>query len=77
MTDIDTYVAGHGDRMLGELKDLLRIPSVSTSPDHAAECRRAADWVAEHLQSLGCRSVDMLGSDTHPVVHAEGPGNGR
>jgi len=73
MTDIDTYVAGHGDRMLDELKDLLRIPSVSTSPDHAAECRRAADWVAEHLRSLGCRSVDMLGSDTHPVVHAEGP----
>jgi acetylornithine deacetylase/succinyl-diaminopimelate desuccinylase-like protein len=73
MTDLDTYVAGHGDRMLGELMDLLRIPSVSTSPDHAAECRRAADWVAEHLRSLGCRSVDMLGSDTHPVIHAEGP----
>ena len=73
MTNLDTYVATHGDRMLKELKELLRIPSVSTSPDHSAECRRAADWVAGHLQALGVKKIDLMGSDTHPVIVAEGP----
>ncbi len=73
MPDLQSYVATHRERMLGELKDLLAIPSVSTSPDHAADCRRAADWVADHLRALGCPTVELLASDTHPVVLAEGP----
>jgi acetylornithine deacetylase/succinyl-diaminopimelate desuccinylase-like protein len=73
MNAIDSYVADQGDRMLDELKALLRIPSVSTSPEHADECRRAGDWVADHLRSLGCEKIEKLGSETHPVIHAEGP----
>ena len=73
MNNLDTYVAGQRDRMMAELMDLLRIPSVSTSPDHASECRRAADWVADHLRALGCPKVELLASETHPVVYAEGP----
>ena len=73
MDNLDTYVAGQRDRMMAELMELLRIPSVSTSPDHAPECRRAADWVANHLRALGCPKVELLASDTHPVVYAEGP----
>jgi acetylornithine deacetylase/succinyl-diaminopimelate desuccinylase-like protein len=71
MNAIDSYVADQGDRMLDELKALLRIPSVSTSPEHADECRRAGDWVADHLRSLGCEKIEKLGSETHPVIHAE------
>jgi acetylornithine deacetylase/succinyl-diaminopimelate desuccinylase-like protein len=59
--------------MLGELNELLRIPSVSTASEHAGDCRRAADWVADHLRALGCPKVELLASDTHPVVLAEGP----
>lgn len=59
--------------MLGELKEFLRIPSVSTTPEHAADCKRAAEWLADHLRSLGCGHVELLGSETHPVVVAEGP----
>jgi acetylornithine deacetylase/succinyl-diaminopimelate desuccinylase-like protein len=73
MNNLDTYVAGQRDRMMAELMELLRIPSVSTSPDHASECRRAADWVANHLRALGCPKIELLGSETHPVVYAEGP----
>jgi acetylornithine deacetylase/succinyl-diaminopimelate desuccinylase-like protein len=73
MHNLDTYVAGQRDRMMAELMDLLRIPSVSTSPEHAPECRRAAVWVADHLRALGCPKVELLASETHPVVYAEGP----
>lgn len=57
--------------MLDELKSLLRIPSVSTTPAHNADCRRAAEWVRDHLKALGCATAELLDSETHPVVWAE------
>src|SRR5205807_96149 len=61
------------DRLLRELSDFLRIPSISTSPSHDDDCRAAAEWVAGELRRLGCRDVQFLASDTHPVVWGVGP----
>src|SRR5881227_3071923 len=61
------------DRLLRELTDFLRIPSISTSASHAADCRAAAEWVAGELRRLGCSDVQFLASDTHPVVWGVGP----
>jgi acetylornithine deacetylase/succinyl-diaminopimelate desuccinylase-like protein len=61
------------DRLLRELSDFLRIPSVSTLPAHNADCRAAAEWVAAELRKIGCREVEFLGSETHPVVWGVGP----
>jgi len=73
MSGFESFVSTHRDRMLEELKALLRIPSISTDPVHDADCRRAAEWVGDHLRALGCQKVDYLASETHPVVWAEGP----
>jgi len=61
------------DRLLRDLTAFLRIPSVSTLPAHDADCRAAAEWVAQALRRLGCGDVQFLGSDTHPVVWGVGP----
>src|SRR5881628_2586823 len=61
------------DRLLHELTDFLRIPSVSTLPAHNSDCRAAAEWVAGELRRLGCREVQFLASGTHPVVWGVGP----
>src|SRR5213593_4005028 len=61
------------DRLLRELTDFLRIPSVSTNASHNADCRAAAEWVAGELRRLGCRDVQFLASGTHPVVWGVGP----
>jgi acetylornithine deacetylase/succinyl-diaminopimelate desuccinylase-like protein len=61
------------ERLLRELSAFLRIPSVSTLPAHNADCRAAAEWVAAELRRLGCREVEFLGSETHPVVWGAGP----
>jgi acetylornithine deacetylase/succinyl-diaminopimelate desuccinylase-like protein len=60
-------------RLLNELSEFLRIPSISTLPAHDADCRRAAEWVARDLRRLGFRDVQFLGSETHPVVWGVGP----
>ena len=61
------------DRLLRELGEFLKIPSVSTLLAHDADCRAAAEWVAAELRRLGCRDVELLGSETHPVVWGAGP----
>src|SRR2546421_5855768 len=55
-----------------DLFELLSIPSVSASPEHRADCRRAADWLAGRLRSMGM-AVEVAGvaEDGHPVVAAE------
>lgn len=73
MHSIDSFVKSRRDRTVREVLDLLRIPSISSDPAHSRDCRRAAEWVAGRLRRLGCTTVRLLGSSTHPVVHAIGP----
>jgi acetylornithine deacetylase/succinyl-diaminopimelate desuccinylase-like protein len=68
-----TFVSREQGRMLRELNELLAIPSVSALPAHAEDCRRAADWLRDHLRGLGCPVVDLIEGPGHPVVWAEGP----
>jgi len=53
------------------LFELLRIPSISTDPTHAGDCRTAADWLVAELERLG---FDASRRDTpgHPMVVAHG-----
>ncbi|SHH23871.1 M20/M25/M40 family metallo-hydrolase [Marivita hallyeonensis] len=63
------------DASLERLKDLLRIPSISTDPAYKAECDRAADWLVEDLRSLGA-DASKRETPGHPMVvgHIDGPG---
>jgi acetylornithine deacetylase/succinyl-diaminopimelate desuccinylase-like protein len=38
---------------IGRLAEIIRIPSVSTDPAHAADCRKAGQWTADLLQEIG------------------------
>ena len=44
------YAREQGARFVEELKDLLRIPSVSTAPEHVGDVRKAAEFVADGLR---------------------------
>jgi acetylornithine deacetylase/succinyl-diaminopimelate desuccinylase-like protein len=68
-----SFVAREQSRLLGELSGFLSIPSVSALPAHAADCRRAAEWLRDELGGLGCATVQIIEGDGHPVVWAESP----
>ena len=57
--------------------ELLRIPSVSAQPAHAADCRQAAAWVQGQLAGMGFTAA-MHDTPGQPVVlgHHAGPGPG-
>jgi acetylornithine deacetylase/succinyl-diaminopimelate desuccinylase-like protein len=55
--------------------EVLRIPSVSAQPDHAADCRRAAEWFAAQLAGIGF-AAEVRPTKGHPVVLAHRAGAG-
>ncbi|MFZ5963862.1 M20/M25/M40 family metallo-hydrolase [Thalassococcus sp. BH17M4-6] len=63
------------DAATDRLKDLLRIPSISTDPAFKADCDRAADWLVADLQSMGIEASKRA-TPGHPMVvgHIDGPG---
>ena len=61
----------NNDRFLSELKEFLRIPSISTDPNHQEDMITAANWVANHLVNLGLDKVKVLSTGGHPVVYGE------
>src|SRR5580692_8008301 len=58
-------------RFLDELKTLLRIPSVSTLPEHAGDCRKAAELLAAELKRIGIENVRILETTGHPLVYGD------
>jgi acetylornithine deacetylase/succinyl-diaminopimelate desuccinylase-like protein len=67
------FPAREESRLLHELSEFLSIPSVSTLPEHAGDCRRAAQWLVDQLFALGCPTVQLIEGDGHPVVWGESP----
>jgi acetylornithine deacetylase/succinyl-diaminopimelate desuccinylase-like protein len=58
-------------RFLDELKALLRIPSISTLPEHKEDCRRAAEVLADELRRIGMENVRLIETGGHPLVYAD------
>ncbi len=68
---IDSFVQEHRDRLLSELKEFIRIPSISTLPEHAGDVRRAAEFVAEGLRRVGMENIEIIPTAGHPLVYAD------
>ncbi len=71
------YADAHLDESVERLCDLIRIPSVSTDSAYAAECVRAAEWLADALKDLDF-DASVRKTQGHPMVvghnvSADGP----
>ena len=65
------YARQNNARFLDELKTLLRIPSVSTLPEHGVDVARAAAWLADELKRIGLEHVEVIKTAGHPLVYAD------
>jgi acetylornithine deacetylase/succinyl-diaminopimelate desuccinylase-like protein len=76
-TETLATVLQHADANLDQSREtlfaLLRIPSISAQPKHAADCQRAADWWRNQLAGLGFQA-DVRPTAGHPVVVGHHPG---
>jgi acetylornithine deacetylase/succinyl-diaminopimelate desuccinylase-like protein len=71
MSSWQTYLDSQSDRFLQELLDFLRIPSISSLSENAADVQKAAEWVARRMAAAGIEGVRILPTGGHPVVYGE------
>ena len=74
MPSVDDFVEQNKDRHLEELLDFIRIPSISTLPEHKQDVARAAQFVADQLKRAGLDKVEVISTAKHPLVYAESLG---
>jgi acetylornithine deacetylase/succinyl-diaminopimelate desuccinylase-like protein len=67
------YYRTNEEAFLAGLKSLLRIPSISTLPEHKPDIQRAADSLAGELRSMGMQGVELIEGTQgqNPLVYAE------
>jgi acetylornithine deacetylase/succinyl-diaminopimelate desuccinylase-like protein len=65
------YIEKNRSRMLDELKDFIRIPSISTLPENEPDIRKAANFVANALKKAGIENIEVIETGKHPLVYGD------
>lgn len=65
------YVDANRDRIVAELFEWLRIPSISAQPDRAGEVRRSAEHCAWLMRDAGLEHVEVLETPGAPAVYGD------
>lgn len=73
MKDVLDYIAENQEAFVADLIDFLKIPSVSTQPEHAQDMVQAAAQLQARLEALGLEARQFT-TERHPMVYAEWSG---
>jgi len=65
------FASENKDYFLNGLDELIRIPSISTNPENAVDVKKAAQFLADKLKSLGVEHVKVHSTKLHPIITGE------
>jgi acetylornithine deacetylase/succinyl-diaminopimelate desuccinylase-like protein len=68
---LDRFLDATVDRRRESYVSLLRIPSISALPEHAGDCRAAAEWIGAELRRIGMENVEVSETGGAPIVYAD------
>lgn len=68
---ITDYIGSNKERMLNELLELLRIPSVSADAKYKDDVLKTAEAVKNRLKEAGADNVEICQTKGYPVVYGE------
>ena len=71
MNSIKDYIENNKERFLGELVELLKIPSVSADSAFEKDVYKTAEMVKDRLEKAGCDTVEICQTDGYPIVYGE------
>lgn len=71
MNDLKAFIQDNKDRLLQELFELIRIPSISSKEAHKDDMYEAAAWIKAKLLEKGADKAEVLDTDGHPVIYGE------
>lgn len=69
---VEAFLEAHRDERLQSFFELLRIPSISTLPEHKPDIERAARWIADEATRIGMEHVQLFPTEGgNPLVYAD------
>ena len=68
---LKSWLSANSDRFVEELKDLLRIPSISTEPEYADSVAECADKIAADLNAIGIDDFEVDATAGNPIIIAQ------
>jgi acetylornithine deacetylase/succinyl-diaminopimelate desuccinylase-like protein len=71
MDNIISYIESNKERFLEELKEFLKIESISALPANKEATHRCAEWLENHLRSIGMQNVQLFETKGHPIVYGD------
>ncbi len=71
LQQLDAYFAEQREEHLNELKEFLRIPSISSLSEHKGDIQNAAQWLANAFDKLNLENISITQTAGHPVVYAD------
>ena len=71
MNSINSFLDSNKERLIGELFDLLKIPSVSADSAYSNDVLVAAKFVSSSLKTAGCDKVEICQTKGFPIIYGE------
>jgi acetylornithine deacetylase/succinyl-diaminopimelate desuccinylase-like protein len=71
MKEVLKHIEKEKEKYLFELIEFLKIPSISSLSENKGEVLRCANWLADHVKSIGLENVECVETEGHPVVYAD------
>ncbi|MCJ7554239.1 MAG: dipeptidase [Ignavibacteriaceae bacterium] len=71
MDRVIKYIESNYDKYIDELKEFLRIPSISTLPENKSDMQAAARFVADKLKDAGMNRIEIFQTEGHPLIYGE------
>ena len=71
MESVVSYINSNREKYVEQLKDFLRIPSISTLAANKNDMYTAANFVADKLRDAGMENVKIIETKGHPLVYAD------
>lgn len=71
MDKVTGYINSRKKQYVEELKEFLKIPSISTLSNHKEDMRKAADFVAFKLKEAGIQNVKLIETKGHQLVYGD------
>ena len=71
MENVISFINSNKDQYVEELKNFLRIPSISTNPENKADMTRCAEYVSSQMNKSGLQNIQIFPTDGHSIVYGE------
>src|SRR3954453_24160333 len=71
MSQLSELLSNNQNKNIEELKELLRIPSISSLSEHKEDIQKAASWIFNKLNNIGMEHVEIIQTKGHPIIYAD------